>query len=131
MLTVVSSASLLRSKVVPDGTATFDRMIVEQDACDLLAEAAPVEPEKVQEVARLAKLGASVMAGAAGSAAGEAMEPTAKAATKREPKSLDIAGGGLSFLGQLSCELSSPWQCSTDTTQFIDMPWCQSSCIFS
>ncbi len=107
---------------MPDGTAMSDRMIVEQDACDLLAEAAPEEPEKVQEVARFAKLGASVMAGAAGSATGEAIEPTAKAATKREPKCLDIARGGLSFLGQLSGEWSSPWQRSTDTTQFIDMP---------
>lgn len=71
-------------------------MIVEQEDCDLLAEAAPEEPEKVQEVALLAKLGASVMAG---SATGEAMTPTAQAATKREPKSLDIASGGLSFLG--------------------------------
>jgi hypothetical protein len=81
---------------VPDGTATLDRIIVEQEDCDLLAEAAPEEPEKVQEVALFAKLGASVMAG---SATGEAMTPTAKAATKREPKSLDIASEGLSFLG--------------------------------
>jgi hypothetical protein len=96
ILTVVSSARLLRSRVVPDGTATSDRMMVEQEACDLLAEAAPEEPEKVQEVARLAKLGASVMAG---SATGEAMTPTAKAATKKEPKSLGIASGGLGLLG--------------------------------
>ena len=87
---MVSSGRSLRSKVVPDGTATLDKMIVEQEDCDLLAEAAPEEPEKVQEVALLAKLGASVMAG---SATGEAMTPTAKAATKREPKSLDIASG--------------------------------------
>lgn len=96
MLTVVSSGRSLRSKVVPDGTATLDKIIVEQEDCDLLAEAAPEEPEKVQEVALFAKLGASVMAG---SATGEAMTPTAKAATKREPKSLDIASIGLSFLG--------------------------------
>lgn len=101
ILTVVSSARLLRSRVVPDGTATSDRMMVEQEACDLLAEAAPEEPEKVQEVARFAKLGASVMAG---SATGEAMTPTAKAATKKEPKSLAIASGGL---GLLSCCLAN------------------------
>lgn len=84
ILTVVSSASLLRSRGVPDGTATSDRMIVEQDCCDALAEAAPDEPEKVQEVALLAKLGASVMAGCA---TGEAIAPAAKAPTKRDLKS--------------------------------------------
>jgi hypothetical protein len=95
ILTVVSSERLLRSRVVPDGTATSDRMIVEQDFCDALAEAAPEEPEKVQDVALLAKLGASVMEG---SATGEAIAPVARATTERKPKSLDIASERLSFL---------------------------------
>lgn len=81
--TVVSSASLLRSRVVPDGTATLESTIVEQAVCDLLAEAAPLEPEKVHVVARLAKLGACVMAG---SATGDANAPSAKEAAKSEVK---------------------------------------------
>jgi hypothetical protein len=59
---------------VPDGTATSDRIIVEHDACDLLADDAPLEPEKVQVVAlfaRAAGSGGAVMAGA-GWATGEA-----------------------------------------------------------
>jgi hypothetical protein len=49
---------------VPDGTAKAERMMVEQDVLDLLADDAPAEPEKVQVVARLAKSGAAVGAGA-------------------------------------------------------------------
>lgn len=71
LITVVSSSRSLRSRVVPEGTATSERMIVEQDFCDLLALDAPLDPEKVQLVALLARLGASVIAGAA-SATGEA-----------------------------------------------------------
>lgn len=41
--------SPVRSRVVPAGTATFDRVIVEQDFLDLIADAAPFEPENVQE----------------------------------------------------------------------------------
>lgn len=57
-------------------------MIVEHDFCDLLADAAPVEPEKVQLVALLRRLaaGGGVMAGAAtGSATGEQVASPAKA----------------------------------------------------
>lgn len=64
-LTVVSSGRSLRSSVVPEGTATFDRIMVEHELCDLLAEDAPLEPEKVQLVARLARLGGAVIAGSA------------------------------------------------------------------
>lgn len=71
LVTVVSSSRSLRSRVVPEGTATSERMIVEHDFCDLLALDAPLEPEKVQLVALLARLGAWVIAGAA-SATGEA-----------------------------------------------------------
>ena len=49
----------VKSSVVPDGTATLDRTIVAQEAFDLLAEAAPFEPEKVQ-VARFSRLGAAI-----------------------------------------------------------------------
>lgn len=66
--------------MVPDGTATFDRMIVEHDFWDALALDAPFEPLKVQLVARLSRLGASVMAG---SATGEAMAQAANAARRR------------------------------------------------
>ena len=40
--------SLVKSRVVPEGTATFERTMVAQEALDLLAEAAPLLPEKVQ-----------------------------------------------------------------------------------
>lgn len=69
LLTVVSSSRSLRSRVVPEGTATFDRTMVEHDFWDLLALDAPEEPEKVQLVALLARLGASVIAGSATDAA--------------------------------------------------------------
>jgi hypothetical protein len=69
---------------VPDGTATLERTIVAQDFCDLLAEAAPVEPEKVQLVARLARAasGAGVMAGP-GAATGLATTEAAKHETNK------------------------------------------------
>lgn len=38
---------MVKSRVVPEGTATLDRTMVAQEALDLLAEAAPPEPEKV------------------------------------------------------------------------------------
>lgn len=63
-LTVVPLVRPVRSNVVPDGTAKADKMIVEQEVFDLLAEEAPPEPEKVQVVARLARSGAAVGAGA-------------------------------------------------------------------
>lgn len=92
VLTVVSSGKLLRSRVFPEGTATFDKMIVEQDFCETLAEDAPLEPEKVQLVALLSsKFGAGVMAG---SATGFAMAQAVSAASTTEPKiSLVIAIG--------------------------------------
>jgi hypothetical protein len=48
-ITAVPSSRSVKSKVVPDGTATSDKTIVEQDFLDSLAEAAPLEPEKVHE----------------------------------------------------------------------------------
>ena len=51
LLTVVSSGREERSKVTPEGTVMPDRTRVEQDFCDLLAEAAQLEPENVQLVA--------------------------------------------------------------------------------
>lgn len=55
----------VKSSVTPDGTATDDRTIVEQDFLDLLAKDAPLEPEKVQVVALLSMSGAAVGSGAA------------------------------------------------------------------
>lgn len=57
-LTVVPSFRSLRSSVTPEGTATFESTMVAHDFCDLLAEDAPFEPEKVQVVARSSSLGA-------------------------------------------------------------------------
>lgn len=54
----------VKSSVVPDGTATFDKTMVEHEVLDLLAEAAPFEPENVQEVARFSSLAGAVTAGA-------------------------------------------------------------------
>lgn len=51
-LTVVPCFSPVRSRVVPAGTATEDRTMVEQEVLDFATAAAPVEPEKVQEEAR-------------------------------------------------------------------------------
>lgn len=65
-LTVVPSFRSLRSSVTPEGTATFDSTIVAQDFCDLLAEDAPFEPEKVQVVARSSSFGPCVTSGAEG-----------------------------------------------------------------
>jgi len=55
----------VKSSVTPDGTATSERTIVEQDVFDLLAEEAPLSPENVQVVERLSRLAAGVTIGAA------------------------------------------------------------------
>lgn len=63
-LTLVPELRPVRSSVVPDGTATFDNTMVEHEVLDLLAEAAPFEPENVQEVARFSSVAGAVTAGA-------------------------------------------------------------------
>ena len=75
-MTVVSSAKLDRSRVVPEGTATSERTMVAHDDCDLEASAAPFEPEKVQLDARFTTsgLGAGVMAGAGAATADAASD---------------------------------------------------------
>ena len=50
-LTLVPLFSPVRSRVVPAGTATEDKVMVVHEALDLIAEAAPVEPEKVHVAA--------------------------------------------------------------------------------
>lgn len=75
MLTLVPELRPVRSNVVPEGTASADRMMVEQEVLDLLADEAPPEPEKVQVVARLSRSGAAVGAGAAGAAETKADKP--------------------------------------------------------
>ena len=78
MLTLVPLVSLVKSRVVPEGTATLLRVMVAQEALDLLTAAAPLAPEKVQEPARLSSDAAAVGAGAAAGAATtrEAAAPT-------------------------------------------------------
>lgn len=78
----------VRSSVVPEGTATLDKTIVAQLAFDLLAEAAPLAPENVQE-ARLSRVAAAVTAGAAGAAETRAAPPMA-ATARREEKCITI-----------------------------------------
>jgi hypothetical protein len=71
ILTCVPDFNPVKSSVTPDGTAIAERIIVEQEVFDLLAEEAPPEPENVQVVARLARSGAAVGTGA-GAGAGTA-----------------------------------------------------------
>lgn len=63
-LTFVPDLRPVRSSVFPDGTATFDKTMVEHEVLDLLAEAAPLEPENVQEAARFSSVAGAVIAGA-------------------------------------------------------------------
>ena len=69
-LTVVPELSPVRSRVVPAGTATLFRVMVEQDFLLLMAFAAPLEPEKVREArgARREELRISASGAIAGAA---------------------------------------------------------------
>ena len=70
---------------MPEGTATLFKTIVAQAVCDLLADAAPAEPENVQLVARLATAGAwgaGVIAGA-GAATADAARDAVNATTDK------------------------------------------------
>ena len=66
---------------MPDGTARAERIIVEQEVLEMLAEEAPPDPEKVQVVARLASSGAAVGFGA-GAGTATTTEAAASARTK-------------------------------------------------
>jgi hypothetical protein len=48
----VPEASPVKSRVVPEGTATSERTMVAQEDLDLLANAAPLLPENVQVALR-------------------------------------------------------------------------------
>jgi hypothetical protein len=67
--TCVPELRLVKSNVVPEGTARAERMMVEQLVFDLLAADAPLDPVNVQVVARLARSGAAVGSGAGAGAA--------------------------------------------------------------
>lgn len=84
LLTVVPSFRSLRSSVTPEGTATFDNTIVAHDFCDLLAEDAPFEPEKVQVVARSSNFGPCVTEGAEGTTKACTQAEAAKAPRRSE-----------------------------------------------
>lgn len=84
LLTVVPSFRSLRSSVTPEGTATFDNTIVAHDFCDLLAEDAPFEPEKVQVVARSSNFGPCVIEGAEGTTKACTQAEAAKAPKRSE-----------------------------------------------
>jgi hypothetical protein len=64
ILTVVPSFKSVRSRVTPDGTASAERIMVEHEVFDLLADEYPPDPEKVQVVALFSRSGAAVGAGA-------------------------------------------------------------------
>lgn len=89
---MVSSGKSDRFNVVPDGTATADKTIVEHDFCDLLAREAPLLPEKVQLVALLTRAGsgASVIRGPR-SSTGEAGEAATREAAKAAPRKKALA----------------------------------------
>jgi len=90
-LTEVPAVSFDKSNVTPDGTATLLRTIVAHDAWDALADAAPAEPEKVQEAlfSSWTGVGGSVGAGAA-TATGEARTVAAKAARSEQDSGREI-----------------------------------------
>jgi len=71
VLTFVPELRPVKSSVVPEGTATFDKTMVEHEFLDLLAEAAPLEPENVHEVARFSSVAGAVTAGAGAASATE------------------------------------------------------------
>lgn len=57
---------MVKSRVVPEGTATSERTMVAQEDLDLLANAAPLLPENVQvalktELATILKSGTELM----------------------------------------------------------------------
>lgn len=90
VLTWVLSFNPVKSRVVPEGTATLERTIVAQEVLDLLAEAAPFEPEKVQLAARSSMLAALVTRGA-GAATGLArVQAMPQAASKRLVRSIAV-----------------------------------------
>ena len=82
-MTVAPSASFDKSRVVPAGTTTLFKMMVEQAACELIAAAAPVVPEKVQLVARLSTWGAGIVAEAGAAAADTASDAVNATTGKR------------------------------------------------
>ena len=84
----MSSGRLERSKVVPEGTVMPDRTMVEHNVWDLLAEAAPLGPVKVQLVALFASngLGAGVISGLATAKGDATAAQAAKATNKVEVK---------------------------------------------
>jgi hypothetical protein len=67
-LTVVPVFSPVRSRVVPAGTTTLLRVMVEQEVLLLMAAAAPVVPEKVQEARGVRREVPRTLASAAGAA---------------------------------------------------------------
>jgi hypothetical protein len=83
----------VKSKVTPDGTAIAERIIVEQEVFDLLAREAPVDPLKVQVVARFAI--ALLRSGAAvgiGIGTGPAKTPARVESPKRAKEKLTMIG---------------------------------------
>ena len=97
-------------------------MIVEHDFCDLLADAAPVEPEKVQLVALLRRLaaGGGVMAGAAtGSATGEQLASPAKATRSGMTEAIMMATRQTNLNPRLRLALSLSWQQMSSSILFL------------
>jgi hypothetical protein len=70
-LTFVPDFKPVRSRVVPAGTATLFKVMLEQDALFLSASAAPVEPVKVH----VALVSSVLTAGAAATRAAEDTAP--------------------------------------------------------
>ena len=81
--TFVPLFSPVRSRVVPAGTATEDKTMVEQDFLFLIAAAAPLEPEKVQLEERSSRSDATVTL-ATGAGAGIAFTAAAPSRPTRQ-----------------------------------------------
>lgn len=86
ILTVVPLSRPVKSRVTPEGTATAERMMVEQEVFDLLANEAPLEPEKVHVVALFWMSGAAVGAGAAIGLASTAVPHNASVRAREEAR---------------------------------------------
>jgi hypothetical protein len=88
---VVPFFNPVRSRVVPAGTATEDKTIVEQEVLELIAEAAPLEPEKVQVEARSSRVDVA-MTSSSGTVSGIAWT----AATPSKPTRASLRLGTIS-----------------------------------
>jgi hypothetical protein len=93
---VVPFFNPVRSRVVPAGTATEDKTMVEQEVFDLIAEAAPLAPEKVQVEARSSRVDVAITS-SSGTVSGIAWTAAALSRPTRASFKLEIMLEGSVF----------------------------------